>query len=98
MSHARDGLGAQPRRTSFHLLGVMKDDAERIAMAGAQPADTVSHVDAIRTARASHRTMMHGEDNSIALPKRNHLRPRLHAWTLFGKHKFPAGKILLLLR
>ena len=40
-----------------------------------------------------HRAMMHGEGYSIPLPKRHHLWSRLHARTLFGDHKFPAGEI-----
>ena len=45
-------------------LGVVKDDAERVAAPGAQAADAVAHVDAIDAARALHRPVVHREDHA----------------------------------
>ena len=45
----------EPRRSS----GVVEDDAERVAVAGAQPADAVAQVDAVDAARALHRPVVH---------------------------------------
>ena len=38
---------------------IVKDDAERVAPAGAQPADAVAHGDAVDAARALHRALVH---------------------------------------
>src|SRR5579863_2204769 len=73
---------------------IVKNDAERVPVTGAQPADAVAQVDAIRTLAALYRTVMHGEHHRIALPQRHHLNAALHARALFGQRKLATGKIL----
>ena len=51
----------------------MKDHADGVTAAGAQPAHAVTEVDAIGAARALHRTMMHGKRDRVTLLERNHL-------------------------
>ena len=62
----------------------MEDDTERVTMPRANAADAVPKLDPVHTARALHRTVMDGEDNRVALPKRHDFWPRLHARALFG--------------
>ncbi len=72
----------------------MKDDAQGMAVAGAQSADAMPEVDTISASGALHRAVMNREGNGVTLPKRNHFWPRLHPRTLFGEHEFPSRKIL----
>src|SRR5438105_3386210 len=71
----------------------MENDPDRVALPGADTADTMSQIDAIGTARPLHRTLMDGECHGISLSQRNDLRSRLHAWTLLGQHKFAAREV-----
>jgi hypothetical protein len=48
------------------LIRVVKDDAERVALAGAHPADAVPQIDAIDAFRALHRAIVHGEEDAVA--------------------------------
>src|SRR5438105_7118068 len=75
------------------LLGVVEDHTDGMAMAGAEPADTVPQVNAVKPARPLHRAMMHSKGDRIALAEWHHLGARLHARALFGQHKFAAGEI-----
>ena len=84
------GFGAAP----INSLGVMKDDAERMAMAGAQTAHAMPHVHPIDAPRALHRPMMDREDHAFALLERDHLGARLHARTLLGQHELAAGEVV----
>src|SRR5215470_18683936 len=85
MSHARD----------FECsLRVVEDDPQRMAMAQAQAADAVAHVDAVGAARALHRPVMHGKDDALALAERDDLRARLHARPLLREDEFAAQEIL----
>ena len=53
-------------------FGIVENDADSMAMAGAQLADAVPEIDAIRSARALHRSVMHREYHRVALPERHH--------------------------
>ena len=68
----------------------MKDHAHGVAMTGSQPTHSVPEIDAIGSARALHRTVVHREHHGIAPAQRHHLGPRLHAWPLLGQHEFAA--------
>ena len=76
------------------LLGIMKNDTERMAMSGTQSADAMPQIHAIRASRTLHRSMMYRKGNRVTPAKRNHLRSGLHPWALFGEHKLPTRKIL----
>jgi hypothetical protein len=67
-----DGAAKKVRRSSGSF-GVVKDDADRMALTGTQPADAVTHVDAIHTARPWHRPMMHWKDHTVSLAEWHHL-------------------------
>ena len=71
----------------------MKNDTEGVPSAGPQPADAMSHVDAIGSPRPLDRAMVDGEDDALALVERDHLGPRLHAGPLLGEHEFAAREI-----
>ena len=49
-------------------LSIVKDHAEGVAVAGAQPADAMAQINAIKSLRPLHRAMMHSEGDCIALP------------------------------
>ena len=74
-------------------LGVVKDDAERLTVAGTHPAHAVTQVDAIEAARALYRSMMHREDHAVALAERHNLDARLHAGSLFREYEFATGEV-----
>src|SRR5438477_299311 len=78
--------------------GVVKDDAGRAALARAQHADTVAHVDAVDAAGALHRAVMHGDHRGVALAQRQHARTRLHARALLGHHELAAAEVAARLR
>src|SRR5205814_5118073 len=61
------------------LRGVVKNDAEREALAIAQAANTMAHRRAVETARSFHRPLVDGEDHRVALGQRHDLAARLHA-------------------
>jgi hypothetical protein len=75
------------------LLAVVKDDAERVACAGAQAADTVSHVHAVNASAAAYWTVAHRENDADSLLEWNDFDPRLHARTLLGEHELSAGEV-----
>jgi hypothetical protein len=54
-------------------LRVVKDDANGVTSARSQAAHTVTHVDAIRSARALHRPVMDREHDAITAPERHDL-------------------------
>jgi hypothetical protein len=68
-------------------LGIVEDDAERVALAGADPADTVAHGDAIHTTRSLYRPMMDREHHAVSLTEWHHLGARLPARSLLGEHE-----------
>src|SRR3954447_569621 len=53
--------------------GVVKDDAERKAVAGAERADAVPHGYAVVAARAGDRTVIDREQHRVTLVERHHL-------------------------
>src|SRR5712692_1015826 len=76
------------------LLRVMKNNSQGIPAAGANRADAVAQMGAVITPRAADRTMVDGEDDRVALVRREHFDARLPARLLFGKDELAAGKIL----
>ena len=66
---------------------------QRVALAGAYPADAVAQIDPIVAFHSRHRPVMHGEHHRVALLQRHHLRPALHPRPLFGQHEFAAGEV-----
>ena len=74
-------------------LGIVKNDAERVPAPGPDPADAVPQVHPIVALRAADRAVMDRERDSIALAKRHHLRPRLHARALLGQDELAAGVV-----
>src|SRR4051812_3268887 len=72
----------------------MKDHAKGMAMAGPYPAHAMAQVDAVESARALHRPVMHGKGHRIALRERHHLRSRLHPRPLLRQHELAAGEIV----
>src|SRR6185295_10235371 len=83
----RSGIGL---RRSFRI---MEDHAQGMPAAGPQPAHAMPHVYTIGAARPLHRSVMHGENDSIALPKRHDFGARLHARPLFGEHELAAREV-----
>src|SRR5262249_56829643 len=56
--------------------GVVKDDAEGVAVARAQPAHAVAHGDAIAPPRSPYRTMPHREEDTVTPPQPHHPHAR----------------------
>src|SRR3954447_19867752 len=81
------------RERRLHLLRVVKDHANRMAFAGTEAADAVAQVDAIKSAAALDRTVMHRKRHGVALTQGHHLGARLHARALLGQHEFAAREI-----
>jgi hypothetical protein len=77
----------------WHSLRVVKDDAQGMAMAGADPADAMAQINAVEAARPLHRPVMHSKSHRVALSERHHFGPRLHARPLLGQHEFAATEI-----
>ena len=69
-----------------------------MAFARADAADAVAQVDAIKSAGALHRPVMHRKHHRVALTQRHHLGTRLHARPLLGQHELAAGEIAARLR
>ena len=76
LCRGRIELSDRSSGTGHHvpLLRVVENDAERVAMAVADAAHAVAHVDAIDAARALHRPVMHRKDHGLALAQA--ARPR----------------------
>ena len=79
-------------------FGIVKDDAERMPVAGTHATHPMAQVDTIGSSGALHGSMVNREDDAIALVERHHLGARLHPWPLFRKHEFAAGEALSRLR
>src|SRR6266850_1508549 len=77
----------QPALTLYLVssLGIVKDHADGMAVAGADPADAMAQINAIEPARPLHRPVMHSKGDRIALLERNHLGPRLHPRPLLDR-------------
>src|SRR3954447_19729659 len=79
------------RRTSRR---VVKDDAQRVAPAGADSAHSVPQVHPIDSSASPHRTLTDGEHHSISLLERYYLGPRLHSGPLLSHHELPAVEVV----
>ncbi len=75
------------------LAGVVEDDPERVALARVQPADTMTHCNAIGAARAGDRTLVHRKDHCLALLQADDVGTGLYARALLGQHELAAGKV-----
>jgi hypothetical protein len=73
----------------------VKNDAERVAVAGANAADAVPEIHAIQTFLTLHGAMMNCEYHTVALPERHNYWSRLHARTLLRHHEFAAREIFV---
>src|SRR5215471_15996096 len=71
----------------------MKDDAERVTLAGAQAADAVAHRHPIRAAGAFDRPMMDRKDYRFALSQRHDLTARLRPRALLDQQKLATAKV-----
>src|ERR1700752_3428045 len=71
--------GGEGQSTSRRIV---KDDAEREAPAGAQPADPMAHRHPIGAAGTFDRAVVDREDAALALPQRHDFAPRLRSRTL----------------
>jgi hypothetical protein len=72
----------------------MKNDAERIALAGAQAAHAMAHCDPVGAAAAVDGPVMDRKDDSLALLQWYDLATRLCAWALFNEKELTAGEVL----
>ena len=72
---------------------VVKDDAQRLAVARPDPAHPVAQVDTIVAACASHGPMADRKDDAITLVERHHLDARLHARPLLRQHELATGEV-----
>src|SRR5258708_36468892 len=89
----RRSAGPPWRRHGSCSLRVVKDDAERAAMAGARWPNAVTQFDPIAAAGALCRPMVHRENHAVPLSERHDLCARLHTRTLFREHEFAAREI-----
>src|SRR5215210_8134053 len=81
-----------------YSFGIVKDHAERMAVAGTDPAYAMAKINPIGSARPLNRPDMHSKGDRIALAERHHFGPRLHARALLSQYEFASGKIAARLR
>ena len=81
------------RQGASLLLGVMKDDPDRVALAGAHTADPVAHVDTIAALASLDRPVMDGKGDRVSLLERDNFDPALHAGALLCQHELSTGKV-----
>jgi hypothetical protein len=62
-------------------------------LSGAQPADSVPHVDPIGSASSLYWPVMDREGNRVSASERHQLRSRLHTRALLSQQKFATGKV-----
>jgi hypothetical protein len=67
----------------------MEDDADGVALPGANAADPVAHVHAVAAARPVDGSVVHGERHRIALAEGHDFGPALHAGALFCQNELP---------
>lgn len=72
----------------------MEDNTRRVAVPRTNAADTMPQIDAIEAACALDGTIVNGEHNAIALPKRHDNGAGLHPRSLFSHNEFSTFKIL----
>src|SRR3546814_1176870 len=82
-----------PRARPGGSPGVVEDDAEGVAAAGAHAADAVAKLRAVEATRAFHRAVTHREDHRIATAEGCHLDARLPSRPLLGQHELLAGEV-----
>lgn len=76
------------------LTRVVKYDAEREALALANFADAVAHLDAVGAARSGSRCFVDREHDRVTHPQRHDMQAGLHPRALFGQDEFAALEIL----
>src|SRR5258708_16193525 len=74
----RSGCGGQSRRRTVSSFCVMKNDAERVAMAPTHSADAMAQVNAIVAANSANWTAVHGEHHTVAFGEGHDFDARLH--------------------
>ena len=77
------------------LSCIVKDDAERVALAGAQAADPVAHRYPVGSAGAFDRSVVDREDHRFALLQRHDFAPRLRSRPLLDEQELTTGKVRL---
>src|SRR3546814_17567620 len=82
-----------PRARPGGSPGVVEDDAEGVAAAGAHAADAVAKVRAVEATRAIHRAVTPREDHRIATADGCPLDGRLTTRPLLGQHEHTAGEL-----
>src|SRR5438105_14846068 len=85
-SRSREGVDTASRR-------VVEDDAEGVALAGAQAADAVTHRHPVGAAGALDRPMVDREDHRPALLQRHDFAARLRPRPLLDQQELTAGKV-----
>ena len=88
----RDGRTGR-RGSPITSLGVVKNDADSVAMTGADPADTMPHVHAIASAGALNRPVADGPHQAITAMERHDLDARLHPGPLLGEYELTAAEV-----
>src|SRR5512146_680619 len=86
-------LNLAPRREIS--LRVVKNDAEREALAGEDWADAVLELGAREAARAVGRSIACGDDHGLALLQANGVAHRLGSRPLLDQQQLPAGEFLV---
>ena len=76
------------------MVGVVEDDADRMALTGAHSAHAMAQVDAIPSFRAWHGPMIDWEDDAVSLTEWHHLHARLLARSLLCEHEFTAREVV----
>jgi hypothetical protein len=71
----------------------VKDDAQRVALAGAYGAHAVPELDPVDAARTAHGPVIDGKNHRVPLLERHDLGPRLHARPLLGDHEFATREV-----
>ena len=74
-------------------FSVVKNDSERVPMAGTKPAHTVTKVNPVRPARALHRSMMDRENYSVSLFQFDDFRAGLHTRPLLRQNELATREI-----
>src|SRR5258706_438935 len=87
-SRRRSPASARPRHS--WLPRVMEDDAEGVALAARQGAETMAHLDAEPAARAGHRALVVGERDALAGGGGDGGGARLAARALLGEDQLAA--------
>src|SRR5438128_5624218 len=79
--------------TGASSAGVVEDDAQHVPVPAVHGADPVPHLHAVVTAGAAAGSVVHREDDGLALVGAQHDRPGLLAGPLLDEHALPAGEV-----